>query len=141
MLAGTFALFAAVAVVCFFGMMKRNLIVSIVIVCVVFAGGFILLGSSLVHRSECKRWAQTGNYQVVEGPVENFDREEHHGNKGGNYTIETFSVQGVNFRCKSGNDAFNGGYRGTNGPIGPGVPVKIAYREGQILKLWVASGG
>lgn len=139
-LLGIFALIIAVAVIGIFFGRNRSPQLRIVTLLILFLGGCVLSGFSIYHRTECRRWARTGDYQVVEGPVENFTHTRHSGSRGSGYVVETFSVGGVPFRFKSGIDAFHGGFHMTDGPIQEGVPVKIAYKEGQILKLWIAIG-
>ncbi len=137
---GVFVLIIVVSAICILAGQRMRLKYGVAILSVMVVGGFAMLGISIHNRMECKQWARSGDYQIAEGVVENFVRTRHSGNKGSSYTIETFTVQRVGFRCKSGIDVFNGGFHETESPVNQGVQVKIAYKNERILKLWVADG-
>jgi hypothetical protein len=67
-----------------------------------------------------------GDYQVVEGTVDNYERLR---------TAERFSVGGVRFEYSDARvtSAFND----TSGPIRPGLYVRISHADGAILRLEV----
>src|SRR5205085_5188962 len=80
---------------------------------------------------EAVRSASEGDYEVVEGPVTNYQLDLKRG-----VWAESFTVRGVPFSYHEG--AVNVGYdrparRG--GLIEPGPHVRIAYRKGVILRL------
>lgn len=92
--------------------------------------GIVVFGGSIA----AGRNAQTGNCEVVQGVVDNYSAGLVP-NKG----WETFRVNGVRFEYSDfiiepgfNNSAFYGG------PIRRGLPVRICYREGRILRLEVA---
>ena len=78
-----------------------------------------------------KRAYERGDYKVVEGRVENFRPMPFEG-----HTNESFTVQGVKF---SYSDYYLiPGFNKTSshgGPIREGLQVRIAYRNGTILRL------
>jgi hypothetical protein len=77
---------------------------------------------------------RSGNYTVVEGNVENF-----HPMPYGGHQSECFTVQTERF-CYS-DYAIQAGFNQSashGGPIRQGLPVRIAYYDGQILRLEVA---
>lgn len=76
---------------------------------------------------------RTGNFSTVEGPVENFRPMPYEGHQS-----ECFSVQNERF-CYS-DYVIQGGFNHSashGGPIREGLPVRVAYYEGQILRLEV----
>jgi hypothetical protein len=77
---------------------------------------------------------RTGDYKVAEGRVENFIAVPSYG-KGD----ESFDVEGVHF-AYSGYIITAGynTYASHGGAIRAGLPVRIAYKEGEILRLEVA---
>lgn len=104
---------------------------------VIFACAFGILwlctvGFSVVQRdSQALATFQKGDYQVVEGLVTNFHPMPYEGHQD-----ECFSVQEERF-CYSEN-VITPGFRNTashGGPIRSGLPVRIAYSGGTILRL------
>jgi hypothetical protein len=108
-----------------------------IIFMIVWIAGVLLLGglgsSNVIHQYvQCKRWSESRDYSLVEGTVTNF----HPMPKSGHDT-ERFTVEGVKFEY-SDFDLSKGGFNNTashGGPIREGLPVRIAYRDGRILKL------
>lgn len=77
--------------------------------------------------------AQAGKCSIIEGRVESY-----RGTPGG-HREESFSVRGIPFRYS--NREITGGFNTTaqvGGPIREGLPVRICYRGGEILRLDVA---
>jgi len=78
---------------------------------------------------------RTGNYGVAEGRVEDFSPRPYAGHRD-----ECFRVQGTSSCYSDG--AIQAGFNQSashGGPIREGLPVRIAYYDGQILRLEVAS--
>ena len=76
---------------------------------------------------------RTGKCEVVQGVVENFQPmpTDDHGR-------ESFTVRGVRFEYSDW--SLTAGFNNTTlhgGPIRPGLPVRICYRDGLILRLEV----
>lgn len=103
----------------------------------IFACGFGLLwlctaGFSVIHGDfQALAAFQKGDYQLVEGVVSNFHPMPYEGHQD-----ECFSVQEERF-CYS-DFAIAPGFRNTashGGPIRSGLPVRIAYSGGAILRL------
>jgi hypothetical protein len=96
----------------------------------------VIAGFSVVGGSIIASWnLNSGNCQNVEGVVDNFQPGS--GWTGKNW--ESFSVRGVTFEYSDGEVA--PGFNRTashGGPIRQGLPVRICYRDGQILRLEVA---
>ena len=84
---------------------------------------------------KCVRAYQTRSYEVVEGNVENFHPMPFEGHQD-----ECFSVQSKRF-CYSDYEIQAGFNRSSShgGPIRQGLPVRIAYYSGQILRLEIRS--
>jgi hypothetical protein len=108
----------------------------------IFACGFGFLwlctvGFSVLHEdSEAYTAFQRHNYEVVEGVVYDFHPMPYEGHQ-----EECFSVQQQQF-CYS-DYVVAPGFRNTTshgGPIRAGLPVRIAYSGGAILRLEVAKG-
>lgn len=80
-----------------------------------------------------KSYAQ-GNFNIVEGAVENFDPMPYEGHKS-----ETFTVDGVKFSYSDYQvtPGFNNA-TSHGGPIQEGLPVRISYIGNTIVKLEVA---
>ena len=75
----------------------------------------------------------SGNFKIVEGPIENFDPMPASG-----YKKESFSVNGVKFEYSD--FVVTPGFNNTaskGGPIHEGLPVKISHIDNVILKLEV----
>lgn len=85
--------------------------------------------------TKCVRAYRTRSYEVVEGSVENFEPMPFEGHQ-----PECFSVQSKRF-CYSDYEIQAGFNRSAShgGPIRPGLPVRIAYYSGQILRLEIRS--
>jgi hypothetical protein len=77
----------------------------------------------------------TGHYQTAEGNVENFRPMPYEG-----HTDECFIVQGTTF-CYSDYGIQPGFNSSTShgGPIRSGLPVRVSYYDGQILRLEIGS--
>lgn len=76
----------------------------------------------------------SGQFEVVEGRVENFKPMPWQG-----HSDETFDVNGVRFAYSDYqvSAGFNR-YSSHGGPIKEGLPVRIAYKNGEILRLEVS---
>ena len=99
---------------------------------IAFASVWVLMAfsSSFSEYRQCRNAYRTGNYAVVEGRVENFQSISFEGQG------ECFSVQTQRF-CYSGDTTHSGFSQlaSHGGPIREGLPVRIAYFDGQILRL------
>ena len=91
-----------------------------------------LLTTSLDSYRACGA-LKSGDYEVVEGRVENFTPMPWEG-----HADESFDVNGVRFSYSDyeitagfNNSASHGG------PVRSGLPVRIAYKDGEILRLEV----
>lgn len=94
-------------------------------------GGYLLSAIAREHR-QCLQWATSGDFQVTAGVVRNMKPMPYEG-----HSQETFIVANVMFRY-SDYDILRGGFRNTSshgGPIREGLNVRIAHRDGRILKL------
>jgi hypothetical protein len=109
-----------------------------IIFSIIWLTGWIFLGSVgfgniYYQHSQCMQWARSGDYQMVEGPIVNF--KEYTRGEG-----ERFSVGNVHFEYSSYDLSVCGfkhfGNKGN--PIQDGLQVRIAYRDGKILKLEIA---
>ncbi len=100
---------------------------------VAFASLWVLLafGSTFSDYRKSVETYRSGNYSVVEGQVENF-----HPMSYGGHGDECFSVRGERF-CYSDYVIQSGFSQSAShgGPIREGLPVRIAYYDGQILRL------
>ncbi len=95
----------------------------------------LAFGSTFPVYRRCIEAYRSGNYSAVEGIVENFHPMPYEGHQD-----ECFSVQGQRF-CYSDYGIQPGFNQSAShgGPIRAGLPVRIAYYEGQILRLEVRS--
>jgi hypothetical protein len=96
---------------------------------VVTAGASVLRDAISASRS-----AASGNCETVEGRVEHF-----HPMPAGGHDVEHFDVQGVDFSYSD--YIVTAGFNNTSshgGPVREGLPVRICYRDGEILRLAVA---
>jgi hypothetical protein len=86
---------------------------------------------------KCVEAYRTGKYQIVEGVVENFAPMPYEG-----HCDECFSVQSKRF-CYSDYEIQAGFNRSAShgGPIRQGLPVRVGYYDGQILRLEIRSDG
>jgi hypothetical protein len=104
-----------------------------VIFCCLFGAVWVgVVGSStLLADSDAFMAYQKGEYQTVEGIVRDFHRMPYEGHQD-----ECLSVQDQRF-CYSDYEIAPGFHNATShgGPIRAGLPVRIAYRDGRILKL------
>ena len=109
---------------------------------ILWTSGWLLLGglgaaNVNYQRWQCRQWAKTPQqYDLVEGPVADYKLKTISG-----HSTEQFQVNGVRFKY-SDHDISKGGFNDTafnGGPIREGLQVRIAYRDGRILKLWVKS--
>ena len=95
-------------------------------------GGSIGLGNVFTKHFQCRRWASTGDVQVVEGAVTQYQPEA--GKK-----RESLTVAGRTFTYYTANLA-NGGYRGVPAAapfIAVGKRVRVTFHDYRILKLEV----
>jgi len=79
---------------------------------------------------------QTGRVNVVEGIVTNFDPMPYGGHKN-----ESFCVARTCFHY-SDFDFTGGGFNNTSshgGPIRPGLPVRVTYVDGTIVRLQIGT--
>ena len=100
-----------------------------------FATGWTIVAGSSVGLDSYRavQALKTGAYNVVAGPVQNFAPMPFEG-----HADEQFDVGGVHFAYSDyevtagfNNSASHGG------PIRSGLPVRIAYKDGEILRLQV----
>ena len=96
------------------------------------AGAFLWTYSQY---TKCVKAYRTQNYEIVEGSVEDFAPMPYQGHQD-----ECFSVQSKRF-CYSDYEIQPGFNRSAShgGPIRTGLPVRIAYYSGQILRLEIRS--
>ena len=88
-------------------------------------------GNVLFQHFRCAAWARSGNFAVVEGPVTDFQPHT------SSHKRESFTVKGQTFEYSDANLS-RGGFRYSFGPSGlmhVGAHVRVAHREGRILKL------
>jgi hypothetical protein len=104
--------------------------------CLFGAFWVVVVGSStLLADSDAFVAYQRGEYQTVKGVVTDFHPMPYEGHQD-----ECFSVQDQRF-CYSDYEIAPGFHNAaTHGPIRAGLPVRIAYRDGRILKLEIPSG-
>jgi hypothetical protein len=96
--------------------------------------GMFGVSNVVEQQVRCMNWARSGTFDVVEGEVRQFQPASPMG-KG----YESFSVSGIPFRY-SNNNLSRGGFHNVasrGGPMRPGLYVRIAHREGRILKIEV----
>jgi hypothetical protein len=111
---------------------RKAVIFTIFWIVSVFLLGWVGAGNVVYQHMQCKEWLESKNYNIVEGIVENF----HPMPKSGHDT-ERFTVKNVKFKFSDFNLS-KGGFNNTSshgGPIREGLPVRIAYKNGRILKL------
>jgi hypothetical protein len=106
---------------------------------VIFASFWTLVSFGFMYSSyrEYAEAYRTGQYSVVEGIVEGFHPMPYEGHQ-----EECFVVQKEKF-CYSDYDVSKPGFHQTashGGPIRAGLPVRIAYRDGRILRLEIGAG-
>lgn len=97
-------------------------------------GGIFGVSNVVIQQVKCINWAKSGEFEVVEGEVRDFKPMPAHG-----HTNEVFTVSGVRFSY-SDYDLSRGGFNNATshgGPIREGLPVRIAHRDGRILKIEV----
>lgn len=88
-------------------------------------------GNVLFQHFRTAAWARSGNFEVVKGPVTDFQPHTR------SHKRESFIVQGLTFEYSDANLS-RGGFRYSFGPDGlmhVGAHVRVAHREGRILKL------
>jgi len=94
----------------------------------------ILAGGGLLSDAiSAKRAARNGDCRTIEGRVENF-----HPMPASGHDTERFDVQGVAFSYSD--YVVTAGFNNTSthgGPIREGLPVRICYRNGEILRLQI----
>ena len=93
-------------------------------------GGFII-PVQFWERWQAVRWAKSGDFEVVEGPVTDYQ----HSMTSPNWSA-SYSVGGVSFR--SSNNPFNGCETprvAPDGPIRPGAYLRIAHHGGRVLRV------
>ena len=95
------------------------------------AGTLVGGGNVLFQHFRCAAWARSGNFEVVEGPVTDFQPHT------SSHKRESFTVKGLTFAYSNANLS-RGGFRYSFGPSGlmhVGAHVRVAHRGGRILKL------
>jgi hypothetical protein len=99
----------------------------------VFGGGWYAVPAYVGGAWELVRAAERGDYDVAEGPVTDYELT------GSNSRWhESFKVGGVAFSYSSGSANLGFGQPAPRGgPIRPGLHVRIAHRDGVILRLEV----
>ena len=112
---------------------QRKPVGGLVVLLAAWAAGTVLGGGNVLYQHvRCTAWARSGDFEVVEGPVTQFQPRARW-EKGS----ESFTVKGVTFSYGRA-DLGKGGFRDQFGPGGPlreGVRVRVSHREGRILKL------
>ncbi len=103
---------------------------------IAFASVWVLMAfsSSFSEYRQCRNAYRAGNYAVVEGRVENFQLVSYEGQG------ECFSVKNQRF-CYS-DDTTQPGFNqlaSHGGPVREDLPVRIAYFDGQILRLEIGA--
>jgi hypothetical protein len=100
---------------------------------VVFATLWVLIAFAWTFSEYMKytRAYRNGTYATVEGPVENFRPMPYEGHQDECFTVrnETFCYSDYIIQAGFSNSASHGG------PIREGLPVRVAYYDGQILRL------
>lgn len=89
-------------------------------------------GNVIYQHLRCVAWAKSGNYEVVEGRVTGFQPRS-----AGQKSSERFTVKGLTFAYSDSNLG-QGGFRypfGPHGRLQDGTRVRVAHRQGRILKL------
>src|SRR5262249_29669257 len=87
---------------------------------------------AFVQRRRCQEWARAGQYQVTEGTVADYQYR-----KAG----PRFRVAGVSFDLLNGSAGFTGRFNvpgAAEGSLRDGLPVRLAHREGFILRVEIA---
>lgn len=113
---------------------KRRKIIETIFVSIWIIGwvclGSVGFGNVYYQHFRCSQWARSGDYQTIEGPIEYF--EEYSRGEG-----ERFSVGNVHFEYSSFNLSVCGFKQlvSEGSPIKNGLQVRIAYKDGRILKL------
>jgi hypothetical protein len=90
--------------------------------------------AQLIDATRASQSAQPGRCKIVEGRVEHFHPMPAQG-----HDVEHFDVRGVEFSYSD--YIITAGFNNTashGGPIREGLPVRICYRDGEILRLQVA---
>lgn len=90
--------------------------------------------SVLTDAIAARRSVASGQCETVEGPVEHF-----HPMPAAGHDMEHFDVRGVTFSYSD--YVVTAGFNNTashGGPIREGLPVRICYRDGEILRLAIA---
>jgi hypothetical protein len=100
-----------------------------------FGCAWTMIVATTTGVSSCRdnRALRLGDYQTVEGKVSNFMPAPFEGHRD-----ESFDVNGVRFAYSD--YVITSGFHQTashGGPIREGLPVRIAYRDGEIIKLEV----
>jgi hypothetical protein len=99
----------------------------------------VATGTWPVYRDQmrCKEWTRAGDHQTAEGPVTQFEREN------GKYPPTHFWVGNVRFTYRT-YEPKTGGFSGVFTAPGEdlklrdGLRVRIAHRDGRILRIEVA---
>ena len=111
---------------------QRKPVVGGAIWLILWAAGTILGGGNVLYQHfRCVAWAQSGDFQIVEGRVTQFHP------KSWPKKSESFVVEGITFSYGDANLS-QGGFRYSFGPDGllrEGAHVRVSHRQGRILKL------
>ncbi len=92
---------------------------------------FFAIAIIVSQQWRCYLWVEQGDYQVVEGTVENFDPMPY-----GGHALESFDIDGVGFSYSDYEPA--GGFnksKSHGGPVDVGKFLKISYHGNHILKI------
>jgi hypothetical protein len=109
----------------------------VVVSFLVLASAVVFLASrtyeGYMQRQRCREWTRTGQYQVAEGTITDYQFR-----KAG----ARFSVAGLSFELLERSAGFTGRFNvptRAEGSLRDGSRVRLAHREGFILRLEIAS--
>lgn len=113
---------------------RRNMIRALLLMLFALLWTAVAFGSTYRQYLALLQARGSGSYSVVEGPVTDFQPMP-----AGGHALERFCVRERCFRY-SGNGASAGfnDSRARGGPIREGLPVRVTYAGGAIIKLEVA---
>jgi hypothetical protein len=111
-----------------------NVVLGVLILAVWLGLGGFIIALQVQGRWQAVRWAESGDYEIVEGPVTDYQ----HSTTSPNWSA-TYKVGGVPFR--STNNPFNGCETPRTaphgGPIRSDAYLRIAHHNGRVLRVEV----